>query len=80
MAARRHAPSFPNLQRGFPPGIRQPVNSGNPCRQGHESLRSNFRNVDFVLTVNYDECDLFRALWQLWIIFSIFISDVCAET
>lgn len=68
----------PNLQYGFPADNRKPALSGNPCRQGHETFRPNLRDTGYVnFSVRYDKCDLFRGLWQLYIIFSTFFSILC---
>ena len=40
---------LPDLSRGRMPDISVPALHGNPCRQGHETLRPNLRKTDFVI-------------------------------
>jgi hypothetical protein len=40
---------LPDLSRGRMPDNSSPTLHGNPCRQGHETLRPILRKTDFVI-------------------------------
>src|SRR5260370_13121267 len=71
---------LPDLQRGFPPDISKPVQNGEPCRQGHESLRPNLRGIVFaIFPSTMINAAVSATLWQFWITFSTFILALYAQ-